>query len=327
MVTWPIKTLNLSPCYAIWVFNWWFDNLYSFLHPAKHGFPFILKIVLFKDINDTEIPITFSKKMIWKNQCLAIFCIWGWNVPCKIKDRRKFSFFSNRKSVRLRMRSWSENKREEGRGKTFDGNNSSYGDFCLWVGFLVSSWYMMTSFSGSYISLLSNARKIRLWALNRLVSKFRYKGLFSQPKLDAPGQGARRHACRRQILLFQSSVITSWLAYHSLWPLKKYSSGTQGRSCIFLYPRVNISGRLSSQPWYHRRQTATPETPCHTLFANSVGLLLRPTELWTLGPFIREKTSRGLDKTRTPLINGTKSTFTAFSIRGLSWPGSLYLYK
>ena len=46
------------------IFNRWFDNLYSFLHPAKHGFLFILKNVLFKDINDTEIPITFSKKMI-----------------------------------------------------------------------------------------------------------------------------------------------------------------------------------------------------------------------------------------------------------------------
>ena len=31
----------------------------------------------FKDINDTEIPITFSKKIILKNQCLAIYCIWG----------------------------------------------------------------------------------------------------------------------------------------------------------------------------------------------------------------------------------------------------------
>ena len=59
----------------------------------------------------------------------------------KIKDRRKFSFFSNRKSVHLRMRSWSENERVEGRGKTSDGNNSLCGDFFLWVGFLVSSWY------------------------------------------------------------------------------------------------------------------------------------------------------------------------------------------
>ena len=39
-------------------------SLYSFLHSAKRGFLFILKNVLFKEINDTEIPITFSKKMI-----------------------------------------------------------------------------------------------------------------------------------------------------------------------------------------------------------------------------------------------------------------------
>ena len=48
----------------MWVFNQWFDNLYSFLHPAKHGFPFILKIVLFKEINDIEIPINFLNKML-----------------------------------------------------------------------------------------------------------------------------------------------------------------------------------------------------------------------------------------------------------------------
>ena len=47
----------------------------------------------------------------------------------------------------------------------------------------------------------------------------------------------------------------------------------------------------------------------------------------TLGPFIRDKTSRGLHKTRTSRINETKSTFTAFSSRGLSWRGSLYSYK
>ena len=46
------------------VFNQWFDNLCSFLHPAKHGFLFILKKVLFKEINDTEIPIKFSKTII-----------------------------------------------------------------------------------------------------------------------------------------------------------------------------------------------------------------------------------------------------------------------
>ena len=35
-----------------------------------------------------------------------------------------------------------------------------------------------------------------------------------------------------------------------------------------------------------------------------------------LGPFIREKISRGLHKTRTPRINGTKSMFTAYSTQG-----------
>ena len=57
------KTLNFSARYTIWLFNQQFDNLYSFLHPAKHGFPFILKNVLFKEINDIEIPITFLNKM------------------------------------------------------------------------------------------------------------------------------------------------------------------------------------------------------------------------------------------------------------------------
>ena len=35
-----------------------------------------------------------------------------------------------------------------------------------------------------------------------------------------------------------------------------------------------------------------------------------------LGPCIREKISRGLHKTRTPRINGTKSMFTAYSTQG-----------
>ena len=35
-----------------------------------------------------------------------------------------------------------------------------------------------------------------------------------------------------------------------------------------------------------------------------------------LGPFIREKISRSLPKTGTPRINGTKSTFTAYSTHG-----------
>ena len=40
------------------------------------------------------------------------------------------------------------------------------------------------------------------------------------------------------------------------------------------------------------------------------------TYIMTLGPFIREKISRGLHKTRTPRINGTKSMFTAYSTQG-----------
>ena len=39
----------------------------------------------------------------------------------------------------------------------------------------------------------------------------------------------------------------------------------------------------------------------------------KQTESVTIGPFIREKISRGLHKTRTPRINGTKSMFTAYS--------------
>ena len=37
--------------------------MYSFLHTAKHGFLLILKNVVFKEINDIEIPITFLNKM------------------------------------------------------------------------------------------------------------------------------------------------------------------------------------------------------------------------------------------------------------------------
>ena len=40
------------------------------------------------------------------------------------------------------------------------------------------------------------------------------------------------------------------------------------------------------------------------------------SDLSTLRPFIREKISRGLHKTRTPRINGTKSMFTAYSTQG-----------
>ena len=48
-------------------FNQWFDNLHSFLHPAKHGCPVILKNVPFKEINDIKISITFLNKMFEKN--------------------------------------------------------------------------------------------------------------------------------------------------------------------------------------------------------------------------------------------------------------------
>ena len=40
----------------------------------------------------------------------------------------------------------------------------------------------------------------------------------------------------------------------------------------------------------------------------------------TVGSFIREKVSRGLHKTQTPRIHGTKSMFTAYPGRGvLGW--------
>ena len=53
--------------------------LYSFLHPVKHGFLFILKNVLFKEINDTEISITFSNKTParaypWNAQTVSTNC-------------------------------------------------------------------------------------------------------------------------------------------------------------------------------------------------------------------------------------------------------------
>ena len=41
-----------------------------------------------------------------------------------------------------------------------------------------------------------------------------------------------------------------------------------------------------------------------------------PFHHYTIGPFIQEKISRGLHKTRTPRINGTKSMFTAYSTQG-----------
>ena len=74
------------------------------------GFFFILKNVLFKEINDIEIPITFSNQTIFKHQCLAIFCILGVNCVTKkcqfnLKTAENLAFLPNRKSVPLGMRS------------------------------------------------------------------------------------------------------------------------------------------------------------------------------------------------------------------------------
>ena len=67
------------------------------------------------------------------------------------------------------------------------------------------------------------------------------------------------------------------------------------------------------------------ETMIVITFRNSAGLICRSqvAGCMSLGTCIREKISRGLRKPRTPRINGTKSTFTAFSSRGLSWPSRL----
>ena len=74
-------------CYKIWVFNQWFDNLYSFLHPAKHGFLFILKNVLFREINDTEIPthnINLKKNDLKKSMLSYILYL---GEKCAIKKK------------------------------------------------------------------------------------------------------------------------------------------------------------------------------------------------------------------------------------------------
>ena len=52
------------------------------------------------------------------------------------------------------------------------------------------------------------------------------------------------------------------------------------------------------------------------LWSSIVALTIHLGEERQLGPFIREKISRGLHKTRTPRINGTKSMFTAYSTQG-----------
>ena len=69
----------------------------------------------------------------------------------QLKDRRKFWFFSNRKSVRIRMRSLSENKHEEGRGQTFNATVCAVILAFEWV--FWSAHYMMMLVTGSNISL------------------------------------------------------------------------------------------------------------------------------------------------------------------------------
>ena len=54
-----------------------------------------------------------------------------------------------------------------------------------------------------------------------------------------------------------------------------------------------------------------------TASRNQVAYFSNVTRVVTLGPFIREKISRGLHKTRTPRINETKSTFAAYPGRGV----------
>ena len=52
--------------------------------------------------------------------------------------------------------------------------------------------------------------------------------------------------------------------------------------------------------------------PCPRKLCLPSGMMTRQT----IGSFIWEKISRGLHKTRTPCINGTKSMFTAYSTQG-----------
>ena len=167
----------MSPCYTIWVFYQWFHNLYSFLHPAKHGFLFILKNVLFREINDTEIPIKFSKKMIWKNQCLPTSCIWRWNVPyekklIQFKDRRKFRFFL-KPEVSLFTHAQLTWERAWGRARK---NLRCKQHFVRWFllvnGFSrqLTIWWRQSPEVTFHFP--SNARKIRQWALNERMFVF-----------------------------------------------------------------------------------------------------------------------------------------------------------
>ena len=88
------------------------------------------------------------------------------------KDHRKFSFFSNRKSVRLGMRSWSENELEKRQGKNLRCKQLFVWWFLLVSGFsgqLTIWWHQSPEVTFHF---LSNARKIRLWGLKPLASNF-----------------------------------------------------------------------------------------------------------------------------------------------------------
>ena len=107
--------------------------------------------------------------MIWKNQCLAIFCIWGWNVPYKKKINKKTtgnwafsqtgSQFVYARAVDLRTTARKGEKKP-----------SMETTVRVWL-LLVSgfSCQLMIWWRQSPVvtfHFLSNAGKIRLWALN-----------------------------------------------------------------------------------------------------------------------------------------------------------------
>ena len=107
----------------------------TFLHRPKHGFLFILKNVLFRDKQYWNTHNIF-KKDDSKKSMLSCILYWGeetWHSETNwfnLKSAGNLAFFSNRKSVRLRMRSWPEKEREEAK------NNLRWilrckGRFCL----------------------------------------------------------------------------------------------------------------------------------------------------------------------------------------------------
>ena len=65
-----------------------------------------------------------------------------------------------------------------------------------------------------------------------------------------------------------------------------------------------------SKAFSKSRKRSRPGKPLFSAY------LIALSNVHILGPFIREKVSRGLHKTRTPRINGTKCMFTAYSTQG-----------